>query len=122
MGSHQGLGSGAPGGGRARQVGPVQRGAGSEPQRAAVFPGDRLRDAREQRVHLGNRPPADEGKRAAQPVAQAAQARGKARRHHHLVGRRGEIEQGAVDVEQQRGALRRRQRADHVRQPTTRTS
>ena len=51
-------------------------------------------------IDLGNRAAADQRERAAQTVANARQRLGQIGRHHDLSWRRRDVEQRAVDIEQ----------------------
>ncbi len=92
--------------------------------RAAVLARDRARHVAEQRLHLLDRAARDHGERAAEVVAQAREDAGQARRHMHGVRRRRDVEQGAVEVEQQRRLGGRGQRAQGqpYRHPSSLTS
>ena len=63
--------------------------------------GDRRQLQRlEEQVELGERPPADEGERAAGALGQPLERDGQVGRNHHFERCRREVEDGPVDVEQ----------------------
>ena len=86
---------------------------------AAMLAGDRGGNIGQQMVHRLDRPSGDDGERAAEPVTQGDEGRGQVLRHDHR-GRRGsQVDQGAVQVEEQGGGVGQ---LDHARHPERRTS
>ena len=66
-----------------------------------AMPGDRRQLERlEEQIEFRERPPADEGERAAGALGQALERHGQVRRHHHFERGRRQIEDRSVDVEQ----------------------
>ena len=86
--------------GRRRPV-PVDRAVGGAPVEP-VLAGDRQREPGEQPVGIGDRAPGDERDRAGERARQRRQQRCDGGVDADRVGRGGELEQGAVDVEEQR--------------------
>jgi hypothetical protein len=66
-----------------------------------VHAGRRQLQGRQHGVDLRDRTAADDGQASAQLVAQRGQRLHQAGRHHHRIGRVGQVDQRAVEVEEQ---------------------
>ena len=119
MGGHQAGGFHHPLHRRVGQHGAHDLVAGGVADGTAVLAGHGVGDAGQEVVNLLDGPSGDDGERAAEVVAQTLQGVGQAVGHANRIGRRRDVEQGAVEVQQQRRAARRGQGYRHA---TTRTS
>jgi hypothetical protein len=97
----QGGGALAPSARRSRQVGRLGRLAGHRAERGAVVAhlGDRHR---QEMVEVAERPAAHDGQRPVQPGGEALQEARQAGLHLHRIRARRNLDQGAVEVEEER--------------------
>ena len=84
-----------------RQSGAFDGCAGVVADGGTVLTGDGERDAGDQRIDLGDWAAGDDGECVAAEGAQAEQLAGEVWFHGHLAGGRCDVQQGAVQIEQE---------------------
>ncbi len=109
MGGGRPLGCGQPSFRSSGQRRPLDRAAGPVADRAAMLARDGVRRVPEQPIHLYDLPPADDAQRTVQQRLDPAERGKQLRRDHDALGRRGEVDQRAIHVEQQGRSRERRQ-------------
>ncbi len=105
----QALGGGKPTWRRRRQRRSFHRLTRPVADRAAVLARHREHRIAEQRIDGLDRTPGDDGNRVAQQSPQLMQHLAQSRWHNHRIRPRRDIQQRAVEIEQQRRAIERRE-------------
>ncbi len=101
------LGGVDPGLRRRGEIGRDEGQAGAVSQDGTVLAGDGEGSVAQQGIHLGDRAASDDGQGVGASAAEGAQIIGEAGRDDHAVRGGGDVDEGAVHVEQEGGLVRR---------------